>query len=247
MRAICWNGVNDVRAERVPDPGILNAQDAIVRVRLSSMCGSDLHLLGGYIPAMQAGRRDRPRVHRRGRRDRPRGPSTRWATGWWCVVHRLRAVLVLLAASCSRCATTATPTRRSPRRCCGQTPAASRLLATPWAVSRAATPNTSGCPFADSARSPCRRRSRRAALFASDAAADRLDGRGSGRGRPGDVVAVWGCGGVGQMAARGALPVGAERVIAIDRLPERLAMTERHIGAETLDYAEPTSAPNCGS
>ncbi len=53
---------------------------------------------------------------------------------------------------------------------------------------------------------------------------------------PGDVVAVWGCGAVGQMAARAAILLGAERVIAIDRYPERLAMTEQHIGAETLDY-----------
>nr|BFE81741.1 hypothetical protein GCM10020093_043420 [Planobispora longispora] len=56
--------------------------------------------------------------------------------------------------------------------------------------------------------------------------------------RPGDVVAVWGCGGVGQMAARAAFLLGAERVIAIDRLPERLEMTARHTGAETLDYEE---------
>nr|WP_268268846.1 zinc-binding dehydrogenase [Actinospica acidiphila] len=54
--------------------------------------------------------------------------------------------------------------------------------------------------------------------------------------KPGDVVAVWGCGAVGQMAARAAILLGAERVIAIDRIPERLEMTERYIGAETIDY-----------
>jgi threonine dehydrogenase-like Zn-dependent dehydrogenase len=55
MKAICWEGINKVSTERVPDPTILNPRDAIVRVILSSVCGSDLHLLGGYIPAMRAG------------------------------------------------------------------------------------------------------------------------------------------------------------------------------------------------
>ncbi|MBZ6205938.1 hypothetical protein KVH31_05365 [Streptomyces olivaceus] len=52
MRALTWNGVNDLTVERVPDPQIINRQDAIVKVRLSSVCGSDLHLIGGYMPAI---------------------------------------------------------------------------------------------------------------------------------------------------------------------------------------------------
>ena len=55
MRAIVWNGVNDLRVETVPDPEIISPHDAIVRVTMSSVCGSDLHLLGGYIPAMKPG------------------------------------------------------------------------------------------------------------------------------------------------------------------------------------------------
>ena len=53
---------------------------------------------------------------------------------------------------------------------------------------------------------------------------------------PGDTVAVWGAGGVGQMAARAAMLLGAEQVVVIDRLPERLEQVRRHVGAETLDY-----------
>lgn len=52
---------------------------------------------------------------------------------------------------------------------------------------------------------------------------------------PGHVVAVWGCGAVGQTAARAAILLGAERVISTDRVPERLTMTERHIGSEVID------------
>ncbi len=55
MKALCWEGVNELAVEQVPDPRILNAQDVIVQVRLSTTCGSDLHLIGGYIPAMRAG------------------------------------------------------------------------------------------------------------------------------------------------------------------------------------------------
>ena len=55
MKALCWTGINKLAVETVPDPQILNTEDIIVKVRLSTTCGSDLHLLGGYIPAMRAG------------------------------------------------------------------------------------------------------------------------------------------------------------------------------------------------
>src|SRR5947207_43295 len=55
MKALVWHGKNDVRVERVPDPTILNPRDAIVRITTSAICGSDLHLLDGYIPTMQSG------------------------------------------------------------------------------------------------------------------------------------------------------------------------------------------------
>jgi len=55
MKALVWHGKNDVRVERVPDPSILNPRDAIIRITTSAICGSDLHLLDGYIPTMQSG------------------------------------------------------------------------------------------------------------------------------------------------------------------------------------------------
>jgi threonine dehydrogenase-like Zn-dependent dehydrogenase len=77
----------------------------------------------------------------------------------------------------------------------------------------------------------------RDALYASDAAPTGWMGAHLGGVKAGDVVAVWGAGGVGQLAARSAQILGAERVIVIDRLPERLAMAERYIDAETIDFA----------
>ena len=55
MKAVVWHGTNDVRVERVPDPKILNPRDAIVQITTTAICGSDLHLLDGYIPTMQSG------------------------------------------------------------------------------------------------------------------------------------------------------------------------------------------------
>lgn len=55
MRALCWNGVNDLRVETVPDPTIINPRDVILQVKLSTTCGSDLHFIDGYIPTLEAG------------------------------------------------------------------------------------------------------------------------------------------------------------------------------------------------
>ena len=50
MKAVCWYGAGDVRVERVADPTLINPRDAIVRVTRTAICGSDLHLYGGFIP-----------------------------------------------------------------------------------------------------------------------------------------------------------------------------------------------------
>ena len=55
MKAVCWYGKGDVRVETVPEPKILNPRDAIIKVTLSAICGSDIHLYNGCIPTMHAG------------------------------------------------------------------------------------------------------------------------------------------------------------------------------------------------
>ena len=55
MKAVCWEGRNDVRVEDVPDPTLINPRDAIVRITSTAICGSDLHLYDGFIPTMRAG------------------------------------------------------------------------------------------------------------------------------------------------------------------------------------------------
>src|SRR5436190_11411064 len=55
MKALCWYGINDVRIENVPDPRILDPRDAIIKITSTAICGSDLHLLDGYMPTMEKG------------------------------------------------------------------------------------------------------------------------------------------------------------------------------------------------
>ena len=55
MKANCWIGPNKVEVTEVPDPSILNRRDAIVKITSTAICGSDLHLLDGYVPTMQDG------------------------------------------------------------------------------------------------------------------------------------------------------------------------------------------------
>src|SRR5215212_1962818 len=74
------------------------------------------------------------------------------------------------------------------------------------------------------------------ALFASDSAPTGWMGADMGNVQPGDVVAVWGSGAVGQMAARAAMLLGAERVVVIDRFDYRLRSAATHVGCEVLDY-----------
>ena len=55
MKAVCWQGANKVQVDTVPDPKILNSRDAIVKITSTAICGSDLHIYGGYIPTVQKG------------------------------------------------------------------------------------------------------------------------------------------------------------------------------------------------
>ena len=110
MKALCWNGKDDVRVERVPDPEILNPRDAIVQVTSTAICGSDLHLYDGFIPTMKPGdilgHEFMGEVVEVGAgSDRPR----RSATAWWCRSPSPAAAASSASGSCGRCATTPIP------------------------------------------------------------------------------------------------------------------------------------------
>ncbi|GGK87387.1 glutathione-dependent formaldehyde dehydrogenase [Sphaerisporangium melleum] len=237
MKALCWQGVNELSVENVPDPRVINDQDAIVKVGLTTTCGSDLHLLGGYIPAMRAGDvigheflgeivEVGPEVRRHKVGDRVVVTSfIGCGRCWYCEND--------LWSACDNSNTNPAIGEmlygRAPGGIYGYSHAMGEYKGSHAQYVRV--------PFADfGAFSVPDEVSDLDALFCSDAAPTGWMGAELGGVKPGDVVAVWGCGAVGQVAARAAMLLGAERVIAIDRYPERLTMTERHVGAETIDY-----------
>ena len=245
MRAICWNGVNDLRVETVPDPEIVNPQDAILKVRLSTTCGSDLHFIDGYIPTMQRGRRDRPRVHGRDRRGSARrSSSVSGATGsssprsspaascWYCE-HDLYSL-------CDN--TNPKPDLQEP------------LLGYPTAGIYGYTHAFGGyAGFARAVHARAVRRQRllprprgrpdEQALFLSDAAPTGFMGADFCAIEPGDTVAVWGCGGVGLMAQQSAFLLGAGAGDRHRPLPRAAAhgARARRLGDDRLHRRRPSS------
>jgi len=239
MKALCWNGVNKLSVETVPDPGILNRHDAIIKVGLSSVCGSDLHLLGGYVPTMREGDiighefmgevvETGPAVKKLKRGDR-------------VVVGS-----VIGCGECSYCKDAAwslcdntNPHAVLPEKIYGAATAGIFGYSHAFGGYAGSHANFIRVPFADNGAFvvpegvPDEK-----ALFASDAMPTGYMAADMANIKPGQIVAVWGCGGVGLMAMLSARLLGAERIIAIDRLPDRLLLASEHAGAETLNYEE---------
>ncbi len=237
MRALCWNGVNDLRVETVSDPTIVNQHDAIVRVIHSTTCGSDLHFIDGYLPTMRGG--DVIGHEFMGQVVEVGHEVTRIKVG-----DRVVVPSPISCGSCWYCR------HDLPSLCDNSNPKPylqAPLLGYPTAGIYGYTHAFGGyagahaefvrVPFADT---DCfvvpDGVNDEQALFLSDAAPTGFMGAEFCDIQPGAVVAVWGCGGVGLMAQKSAFLLGAERVIAIDRFSERLRMAREHVGAETLDY-----------
>ena len=238
MRALCWNGINDLRVETVPDPSIVNPHDAIVRVTMSSTCGSDLHFIDGYISTMRAGDvighefmgevvEVGPEVKRIKRGQRVVVPSPVCCGNCWYCRHDLWSL------------------------CDNTNPNGylqEQLLGYPTAGIYGYTHAFGGyagshaqyvrIPHADTDcfEVPEGLRDDQA-IFLSDAGPTGYMGADYCGISPGDTIAVWGCGGVGLAAQKAAYLMGAGRVIGIDRYPERLHMAREHAGSETIDYS----------
>ncbi|MEJ3747939.1 zinc-dependent alcohol dehydrogenase [Actinomycetes bacterium KLBMP 9797] len=237
MKALIWNGVNKLAVERVPDPVLVNDQDALVKVTRTVTCGSDLHLIGGYVPFMKKGDVLGHEFL---------GEILEVGAG--VKNHRVGdRVVVCSFISCGRCwyceegltslcdngntnpALTETAWGHAPGGVFGYSHAMGGFHGSHAEYVRVPFADVGAFPVPDGV-------SDERAVFASDSAPTGWMGADLGGVQAGDVVAVWGAGAVGQMAARAAILLGAERVVVIDRYDYRLAMTERHIGAETLNY-----------
>ncbi len=236
MKALTWHGKNDIRCESVPDPQIQDGRDAIIRVTACAICGSDLHLFDGIMPTMEAGdvlgHETMGEVVDVGKDNKKLKVGDR--------------VVIPFTISCGECffckngffsgCERSNPNAGEAEKMWGHSPAGlfgySHMLGG-FAGGQAEYIRV---PYADVGPYKVPEGlSDEQVLFLSDIfptgymAADFCNLKG------GETVAVWGCGPVGQLAIKSALLLGAEHVIAIDTVPERLALARRS-GATVLDF-----------
>lgn len=239
MRALCWNGVNDLSVETVDDPRLVNPHDAIVEVRLTTTCGSDLHFIDGYLPGMREGDvfgheftgvvvdtgREVDKI-RKG--TRVVVPSFISCGACWYCDHDLPSV----------CDTT-NPNAHLQQPVFGYPTGGIYGYTHPFGGYQGSHAQYIRVPFADVNCFPVPDGvSDEQALFLSDAVPTGYMGADFCDISQGDTVAIWGAGGVGLMAAKSARLLGAERVVVIDRFPERLEMARTVCDADTVDYTD---------
>jgi len=238
MKANCWYGKHDMRVEDVPEPKILNPRDAIVRVTLTAICGSDLHLYDGFVPTMEKG-------------DILGHEFMGEVVEVGSAVKNLKVgdrVVVPFCISCGSCffcqkglfslCENSNPNAVEAELLWGHSPAGLfgySHLTGGYAGGQAQYVRV---PFADVGPIKVPEGlTDEQVLFISDIFPTGYMAAENCNIQPGDTIAVWGCGPVGQMTIRSAFLLGAERVIAIDRVQERLRMAEEG-GAETINYEE---------
>jgi threonine dehydrogenase-like Zn-dependent dehydrogenase len=239
MRATIWNGIRDVRVEQVPDPKILNQKDAIVRITSTAICGSDLHLYNGFVPAMEPGdilgHEFMGEIVETGREVRN--------------VRKGDRVVVAFPIACGGCFScqrsmfslceNSNPNAWMAEKMFGHSPSGifgySHLMGG-YAGGQA---EYARVPFADvgTIKVPDHLDDEKV-LFLSDIFPTGYMGAEMCGIQGGDTIAVWGCGPVGQFAIKSAFMLGAERVIAIDRFDYRLQMARQYARAETLNYEQ---------
>jgi threonine dehydrogenase-like Zn-dependent dehydrogenase len=240
MKANTWISPNHIEVQDVPDPVIMNRRDAIIKITSTAICGSDLHLLDGYVPTMQRGD---IMGHEFMGEVIETGPDVDPA--------RLRPgdrVVVPFPIACGACAAC----RAELYSCCENTNPnaglAEKLFGHPICGIFGYSHLTGGfaggqaqyarVPFADVGPLKIESDLRdEQVLFLSDILPTGYMGAEMCDITPGDVVAVWGCGPVGQLAMDSARFLGAEKVIGIDKEPYRLEMAEQ-AGYTTINFAE---------
>jgi threonine dehydrogenase-like Zn-dependent dehydrogenase len=239
MKAACWIGKRRVQVEEVPDPQILNPRDAIVRITSTAICGSDLHLYNGFIPAVKRGdilgHEFMGEVVEVGSGVKNLHPGDRVVVPFPIACGACSACQAGLFSVCEN----SNPNAWKAEKLWGSSPAGifgySHLLGG-FAGGQA---EYARVPFADVGpiKVPAGLTDEQV-LFLSDIFPTGYVGAEMCEIEPGHVIAVWGCGPVGLLAIKSAFLLGAERVIAIDRFPARLRMAREQAGAETLDYEE---------
>ena len=239
MKALCWYGSGDVRVETVPDPILEHPKDAIIKITSTAICGSDLHLYDGYMPTMKKG--DVLGHENMGEVVEVGSEVTNLKTG--------DRVVVPFNIACGECffcrkemfslCDRSNPNAEIAKKAMGHSPSGlfgyshmlggfsggqAEYLRVPYANVGPLKLNNG---IADEK-----------VLFLSDIFPTGYMAAENCNIQDGDTVAIWGCGPVGQFAIKSAWMLGAGRVIAIDNVPERLAMAANEGGAETINFDE---------
>src|SRR5438128_5285985 len=239
MKALCWMGTSKVEVHNVSDPTILNPHDAIIKITRTAICGSDLHLFDGFIPTMEEGdilghefmgivEEVGKEVNNLQRGDR---------------------VVVPFTIACGKCEFC----KKKIWSACDNTNPNAHLMEAAYGYSGSGLFGYSHMmggyaggqaqyvrvPFANVG--PLKIENDlpdEKVLFLSDIFPTGYMAAENAEIEPGDTVAIWGCGPVGQMTIQSAWMFNAGRVIAIDRVPERLQMAKEFGHAEIIDFSK---------
>src|SRR3954454_10707309 len=239
MKAIAWMGKQKMETVNVPDPKILSQGDCIVKVSSTAICGSDLHLYNAFIPFMEPGdimgHEFMGEVVEVGRNVK----NIR-------IGDRVVVPFPIACGACSNCRRGLTsvcensnPNAYQAEKMLGHSPSGIFGYSHLTGGFAGGQAEYARVPFADVGPLKVPEGlSDDQVLFLSDILPTGYMGAEMCGIRPGDTVAVWGCGPVGQFAIVSAYLLGAERVIAIDRFPYRLQMAREKAGAITINYEE---------
>ena len=244
MKALCWQGKHDVRVENVPDPKILNPRDAIVKITTTAICGSDLHLYDGVIPSMEKGD---ILGHEFMGEVIELGPGVQNLK----VGDRVVVPFTIACGGCFFCnkqlwslCDNSNPNYMQAKELYGQSPSALFGYSHMFGGYAGGQAEYVRVPFADVGPYKVPEDlSDEQVLFLTDIFSTGYMAAENCGIEPGDTVAVWGAGPVGQFAIKSAYLLGAERVIAIDNIPERLRMAETQGKADTINLNDTPVLP----
>ncbi|MBV9998958.1 MAG: glutathione-dependent formaldehyde dehydrogenase [Verrucomicrobia bacterium] len=237
MKALCWHGKEDVRIDTVPDPKIVHPTDVIVKITTTAICGSDLHLYDGVMPTMEKGdvigHEPMGEVVEAGRDVRKLKVGDRVVVPFTICCGHCWFCERTLFSLCDN----SNPNKEMAAKVLGQSPAGLFGYSHMLGGFPGGQAEYLRVPFADVGPIKIPEGlTDEQVVFLSDIFPTGYMAAENADIEPGDTVAVWGCGPVGQFCIKSAWMLGAGRVIAIDREPERLQMAREHGKAETINF-----------
>jgi threonine dehydrogenase-like Zn-dependent dehydrogenase len=238
MKALCWHGKRDMRLDTVPDPKIEHPRDAIIRVTACAICGSDLHIYDGMIPTMERGdvlgHETMGEVVEVGSENKALKVGDRVVVPFTIACGECFFCKRGFFSGCER----SNPNAKAAEKIWGHSPAGLFGYSHMLGGYSGGQAEYLRVPYADVGpiKVPAGLTDEQV-LFLSDIFPTGYMAAEFCNIQPEDTIAIWGCGPVGQFAIRSAFLLGAGRVIAIDTVPERLALA-RAAGGETLDFMQ---------